>query len=79
MKEDVRLAISKALNQTNLEISEDMELRQIQGWDSLKYVNLIIELEKKFMVKVPLGSLAKMTTIAAIAETINDLKENAIQ
>ena len=51
-------------------IDENMEIRKISGWDSLATINVVISLEEKFGITIPLQKFVKFNKINEIVEYI---------
>jgi acyl carrier protein len=47
-------------------------LRDIDGWDSLKHVMLVLELEKCFTVKLSADDIESMVTVADIERVLKE-------
>ena len=54
----------------DLTISDATSADDIDGWDSMAHINLIIAIEKKFKVKFAVGELA---TLARRGQTVGDM------
>lgn len=53
-----------------LEIREDMSAKDIEDWDSLAQINLIIAIEKEFGIKFNLEEVSKLKNIGEMLEQI---------
>jgi acyl carrier protein len=56
--------IRKSLGLPNLDASARMG--RVVGWDSLRHIRLLLELEKEFRVKIPTHQLGSLTSVEAI-------------
>ena len=48
---------------SELEITNEMTANDVEGWDSLSHMALIIEIEESFGIKIKLKELNKMRNI----------------
>ena len=58
------------LEEENLIITEDMEVSDINGWDSLSQINIIDEIEKRFNIHFSIGEIVVLKTIDDIIKLI---------
>jgi acyl carrier protein len=65
---------NKELKDIKLSSSVD----DIEEWDSLEHIKLILEIEERFNVKFPLEVIPNMTSIKAIQEELNRLKADYV-
>jgi acyl carrier protein len=56
--------IRKSLRLPNLEAGARMGA--VRGWDSLRHVRLMLELEKEFGVRIPTDQFGSLTSVEAI-------------
>lgn len=42
----------------------------VSGWDSLQHVNLVLELEHRFLVHLQPDEIARMTSVGSIVEVL---------
>ena len=55
-------------------IKDSMSIENVEGWDSMAHVGLIMELQKKFKVSISSADAIELTSVEKI---IKYLKENA--
>jgi len=55
------------------EINEDSSQDNIDGWDSVKSLALIVSLEEEFGVSIPLEEVVNMTNFKYIKLTLEEL------
>ena len=55
------------------EITEDSSQGNIEGWDSVKSLALLVSLEEEFGVSIPLDKVVKMTSFKNIRLTLEEL------
>jgi acyl carrier protein len=56
--------IRKSLSLPNLDANAKMG--SVRGWDSLRHVRLMLDLEREFGVKIPVDQFGTLTSVAAI-------------
>jgi len=54
-------------------ITPDSSMDTIEGWDSLKHMNLVIALEDEFGVSIPDEDAADITSYALVKVVLEDL------
>jgi acyl carrier protein len=54
-------------------ITPDSSMDTIEGWDSLKHMNLVIALEDEFGVSIPDEDAADITSYALVNVVLEDL------
>jgi acyl carrier protein len=55
------------------EITEDSSQDNVEGWDSLKHLDLIVSLEDEFGVSIPLEEVGNMTNFKYIRLVLSEL------
>lgn len=76
--------ILKKLNEVFCNVFDDPDLvitsettaADIEDWDSLEHINLIVACEKKFLMKFDLDEVEKMKNVGDMVEMI-EVKQNA--
>jgi acyl carrier protein len=53
-----------------LAIRRDMTASDIDDWDSLAHINLIVAIEKEFSIKFAIGELQKLQNVGDLLDTI---------
>lgn len=71
IKERLQEIFRDVFDDEELEIREDMSAKDIEDWDSLAQINLIIAIEKEFGVKFNLEEVSKLKNIGEMLELIN--------
>ena len=54
----------------NLKLSESMQAKDIDGWDSLNHALLMDAIEKRFDIEFDLMDMLNMTTVGEICDRI---------
>ncbi|WP_294765097.1 acyl carrier protein [uncultured Fusobacterium sp.] len=71
IKERLQEIFRDIFDDEELEIREDMSAKDIEDWDSLAQINLIIAIEKEFGVKFNLEEVSKLKNIGEMLGLIN--------
>ncbi|MCI9083646.1 MAG: acyl carrier protein [Lachnospiraceae bacterium] len=73
-KDKVLLELNKVFCQVfddeDLRITEETTAADIEDWDSLEHINLIVACEKKFSMKFDISEIAKMKNVGDMAKMI---------
>lgn len=78
MKAEIRDDIFKKLNEIFREVFDDDEIvvseattsADIEEWDSLEHINLIVAVEKCFEIKFNMGEVSSMKDVGEMADMI---------
>jgi acyl carrier protein len=54
-------------------LNEESSQDNVEGWDSIKHLDLIVSLEEEFSVSIPLEEIGNMTNFRYINITIDEL------
>ncbi len=65
------------LKKPNLIIKRENKAQDIEGWDSLKHIMIIVSIEKEFKVKLKPAELVRLKNIGDLLDLIN-VKCNAV-
>ncbi len=63
-REEVITVIKKSLRVAHLD--EGARMGSVRGWDSMRHVRLMLDLEKAFHVKFPVDLFGTLTSVEAI-------------
>jgi acyl carrier protein len=55
---------------SNLEISDGMTAEDVEQWDSLTHINLIVALEREFRVKFTTGEVSNLKNVGDLVSLI---------
>ena len=58
--EEMQEVFRDVFDQDDLVLAEEMTAEDIEGWDSLMHINLIIAVEKKFRVKFATAEISNL-------------------
>jgi acyl carrier protein len=77
MRENVLHVISQVLGMPVDELSEDSSPENIEAWDSLKHMNLVLALEEEFGVRFSDEKIVEMLNVRLITEAVQELLPQA--
>jgi acyl carrier protein len=60
VKATVQEIFQEVFEDPNLEISEEMTAHDVERWDSLEHINLIIATENKFIIKFTTAEMSRL-------------------
>lgn len=66
MRERVRAVIATTFGVDPTALPDDASAQAIEGWDSLRQIELVLALELEFGVRVPSDAVAELTSVEAI-------------
>jgi acyl carrier protein len=72
MRDRVRQTIATVWNVPPDEIPDDADAMSLPGWDSLRHLELMLELEMRFGVRIPAEDVPELTSIGAIEEALRE-------
>ena len=72
MRDRVRQTIATVWNVSPDEIPDDADAKSLPGWDSLRHLELMLELEMSFGVRIPAEEMPELTSIGAIEEALRE-------
>ena len=62
--------ICDVFDDTDIEITEDTDLKSIDGWDSLVHISLMAAVQEEFGIKYDIDEMTEITTVADILDSI---------
>jgi acyl carrier protein len=72
MRDRVRQAMANVWNVPADEIPEDADTTSLPEWDSLRHLELMLELEMSFDVQIPADEVPELISIGAIEEALRE-------
>lgn len=72
MRDRIRHTIASVWNVPADEIPEDADAESLPGWDSLRHLELMLELEMSFGVRIPAEEVPELISIGAIEEALRE-------
>jgi len=72
MRERVREAMANVWSVPAAQIPEDADTTSMPGWDSLRHLELMLELEMSFGVRIPADQVSELTSVGAIEDALRE-------
>ncbi|MEJ5351525.1 MAG: acyl carrier protein [Melioribacteraceae bacterium] len=76
IENELILLISQFFQKNMKDINLETTQNDIEEWDSLEHIKLVLEIESKFGVRFPLEIIPKLTSVKNIVEELKKLKNN---
>jgi acyl carrier protein len=73
MRELIVEVIATAFGRTPAETGDDPTPQTLEGWDSLRHLELVLELEMRFGVRIPTERVPELTSVTAIEHALQEL------
>jgi len=70
--EDLTKIFCEVFDDNSIQINDNTTIEEIDGWDSLSDVNLLITIEERFNIKLDIYDLLHLKKVGAIKELIED-------
>lgn len=70
MRERVRETIATVWGLAAVDVPPDASAETFDGWDSLRHLELMLELELGFGVRIPADQVPELTSVAAIEDAL---------
>ena len=74
MEEQVRRIMANILSVEQNQISGETSPLDIETWDSLRHMNLVLALEDEFEIEFQESTLSKLTSFNKVCAAINSLR-----
>jgi acyl carrier protein len=58
------------LDLPDLELTRESNASNVEGWDSLAHINLVVAIEKQYKIKFALGELQELKNVGEMAALI---------
>jgi acyl carrier protein len=72
LQSDLQKVFRRVFDDDDLTISDSTSADDIDGWDSMAHINLIIAIENQFKIKFAAGEIA---TLARRGQTVGNMME----
>jgi acyl carrier protein len=60
----------KVFDDPVLTLRDDMTAADVEGWDSLSHITLIVSIERSFRIKVTLAEIQRLNDVGALIQLI---------
>lgn len=77
LKEEIKNTIAEILEMPADDLTFDMEMEDVDGWDSMRNVMILSTLEEKYDIIFPEDDIFDLTSVGALAEEVAKLKAEA--
>jgi acyl carrier protein len=67
---DIQPIFRDVLDLPELQLTRLSNASNVEGWDSLSHVNLVMAIEKKYKIKIALGELQDLKNVGEMADLI---------
>ncbi len=72
MRERLRDVMATVFEVPVTDIPDDADSVTMPGWDSLRHLELMLELEMSFGVRIPADQVPELTSVGAIEDALRD-------
>ena len=66
----IREILVSILEHENFEMIDELEAKDVDGWDSLSHMHIITEIEKQFGIQFKLKELNKLNNLGSLLQLI---------
>jgi acyl carrier protein len=67
---DIQPIFRDVLDLPDLQLTRQSNASNVEGWDSLAHVNLVMGIEKRYKIKIALGELQDLKNVGEMADLI---------
>jgi acyl carrier protein len=68
--QDLQIIFSDVLDLPDLRLSAESNASNVEGWDSLAHINLVVAIEKRYKIKFALAELRNLNNVGEMADLI---------
>jgi acyl carrier protein len=68
--QDLQPIFADVLDQPDLVLTSESSASNVEGWDSLAQINLLVAIEKRYKIRFSLGELQDLKNVGDMAELI---------
>ena len=72
MKWKVEHIMADVLKIAETDITDNLTIDDLEIWDSLKHMDLVVSIEQAFKIELTLDEIVIMTSVVAIKRVLND-------
>jgi len=77
MQDKLIKLMSDVLNISEDSISDDLTMKEIDTWDSLKHMDMIVSIEKEFDIQLTFDEIVQMQSVRAIKDILQAKGNNS--
>lgn len=67
---ELNLVFRDVFDDESITVNENTTSKDIEDWDSLEHINLIVAVEKKFNIKFNMGEVTSMKNVGEMVDII---------
>jgi acyl carrier protein len=64
--------MADVLKMAETDITDNLTIDDLEAWDSLKHMDLVVSIEQAFKIELTLDEIIIMTSVVAIKRVLND-------
>jgi acyl carrier protein len=68
--QDLQIIFSDVLDLPDLCLTAESNASNVEGWDSLAHINLVVAIEKRYNIKFALAELRALNNVGEMADLI---------
>ncbi len=68
--QDLQIIFSDVLDLPDLCLTAESNASNVEGWDSLAHINLVVAIEKRYNIKFALAELRDLNNVGEMADLI---------
>ena len=72
MVQTIEKIMAEVLNKSEADITDDLTMDDIEAWDSLKHMDLILSLEQAFSIELTIDEIIIMNSVVAIKKVLDN-------
>ena len=76
VKEKLQYIFREVFEDDDIILQEDMTAEDIEDWDSLEYINIIVAVEKRFKVKFSVDDIKNIENVGAMVNLVERKMSN---
>lgn len=70
---DIRVLLEDILDDDLPEFTPETSAKDVPGWDSLNHVRLLLRIEQKYSVDIPVAEVEKLANVGDMVRLVNSL------
>lgn len=72
MEDKVKALLAEALKIPTASITDDLAMKDVEAWDSLKHMELVVSLEETFDIELTFDEIVAMQSVRDIKRVLRD-------